>query len=284
MTRPDSLPHPIAEPGRIRTRDGVALAYSDWGDGPAVLFLHSWAVSSDIWHYQRQPLCEQGLRCIAYDRRSHGKSSDPGRGYDFDTLADDLAQVIEALDLRDVTLVGHSMACGEIVRYLTRHGPGRVARIALVAPAPTPYPLKTADDPLGLDAEIFAQFRQQMLTDLPKWLADNAAPFVVPETSPAMLDWLIGMILQTPMRAVIECQRTGTSTDFRAELPKIELPCLVVHGDRDASAPLDLTGRPTAALIPGARLEVYEGAPHGIFITHKDRLNADLLGFIKGVD
>ena len=150
-------------------------------------------------------------------------------------------------------------------------------------PAPTPYPLKTADNPLGLDAEIFAQFRQQMLTDLPKWLADNAAPFVVPETSPAMLDWLIDMILKTPMRAVIECQRSGTSTDFRAELPKIELPCLVVHGDRDASAPLELTGRPTAALIPGARLELYEGAPHGLFITHKDRLNADLLRFIKGV-
>jgi non-heme chloroperoxidase len=281
MTRHE---HPKAEAGRILTRDGVALAYSDWGIGPAVLFLHSWAVSSDIWHYQRQPLCEAGLRCIAYDRRSHGKSSDPGRGYDFDTLADDLAQVIEALDLRDVTLVGHSMACGEMVRYLTRHGSGRIARLAMVAPAPTPYPLQTADNPNGLDGAIFAQFRRDMLTDLPKWLADNAAPFFVPETSAAMIDWLKGLILQTPMRALIECQRTGSTTDFRAELPKIELPCLILHGDRDVSAPLDLTGRPTAALIPGARLEVYEGAPHGLLITHKDRLNADLLRFIKGLD
>jgi non-heme chloroperoxidase len=269
-------------PGRVLTRDGVALAYSDWGDGPAVLFLHSWAVSSEIWNYQRQPLSEQGLRCIAYDRRGHGRSSDPGRGYDFNTLADDLAAVIEALDLHDVTLVGHSLACGEIVRYVTRHGAARLARLALVCPAPTPFPLKTADNPDGIEGAVFEQIRRDMLRDLPKWLADNAAPFFVPETSAPMIDWLKAQILRTSMQAVIACNRIGTTTDFRAELPKLDLPCLVVHGDRDASAPLELTGRPTARRIPGARLEVYAGGPHGLPITHMDRLNADLLRFVTG--
>jgi len=204
-----------------------------------------------------------------------------GGAYDFDTLADDLAAVIEALDLQEVTLVGHSIAAGEMVRYLTRRGAGRIARLAFVAPAATPFPLKTDDNPNGIDGAIFEQLRRDMLRDFPKWMADNAAPFVVPETSQPMLAWLKSLMLQSSMKAIIDCNRVGTSTDFRAELPQITVPSLVIHGDRDASAPLELTGRPTAKLIPGARLEVYEGAPHGLMITHMDRLTADLLRFAK---
>ncbi|MFP2908594.1 alpha/beta fold hydrolase [Pyxidicoccus sp. 3LFB2] len=267
----------------IRTRDGGELFYRDWGTGRPVVFLSGWTLTSEMWGYQMVPLSEQGLRCIAYDRRGHGQSTDPGRGYDYDTLADDLAAVLEALDLRDVTLVGHSMAAGEMVRYLSRHGSGRIARLAFVAPANTPFLLKTPDNPDGVDASVFEYLRNQLLLrDFPGWLSANARPFVVADTSAAMVEWLIDQMRRCSMKAVIDCNRAMTSTDFRAELPRIRLPTLVLHGTVDASAPLELTGRKTAALIPGARLEVYEGAPHGLFVTHLDRLNSDLLAFAKG--
>lgn len=266
----------------LRTRDGVDLFYRDWGTGKPVVFLSGWALCSDMWNYQMVPLSQQGLRCIAYDRRGHGRSSDPGRGYDYDTLADDLASVLEALDLRDVTLVGHSMASGELVRYLSRYGDSRVERVVFLAPAATPFLLKTADNPDGIDASAFEYFRTQvLLRDFPRWMADNAPPFFVPETSSEMRDWIMGLMLRCSMKALIECNRSMTSTDFRAELPRIRIPSLVIHGDKDASAPIELTGRRTAQLIPGCRLEVYEGAPHGLFITHMERVNADLLAFAR---
>lgn len=269
----------------IRTRDGVELFYRDWGTGRPVVFLSGWALTSDMWNYQMVPLSEQGLRCIAYDRRGHGRSSDPGRGYDYDTLADDLDAVLEALDLREVTLVGHSMASGELVRYLSRHGSRRVARLVFLAPAATPFLLKTLDNPDGIDASVFELHRDQvLLRDFPGWLAANARPFVVAETSTAMMEWLVSLMRQCSMKAVIECNRAMTSTDFRAELPRIRLPTLVIHGDKDASAPIELTGRRTAQLIPSSRFELYEGAPHGLFVTHLDRLNADLLAFARGFE
>ncbi|WNG39419.1 alpha/beta hydrolase [Archangium violaceum] len=272
----------VMERQNIRTRDGVDLFYKDWGTGRPVVFLSGWALCSDMWNYQMLPLSEQGLRCIAYDRRGHGRSGDPGRGYDYDTLADDLAAVLEALDLREVTLVGHSMSSGEMVRYLSRHGAGRIARLAFVAPAATPFPLKTADNPEGIDASVFEYARNQlMLRDFPKWLADNARPFFTAETSLEMMEWIMSLMRQCSMKAVIECNRSGTTTDFRVELPRIRLPTLVIHGDKDVSAPLELTGRKTAQLIPGSRLKVYEGAPHGLFVTHMNRLNADLLAFAR---
>jgi pimeloyl-ACP methyl ester carboxylesterase len=216
----------------------------------------------------------------AYDRRGHGRSSVPAGGYDYDTLADDLATMLDRLDLKEVTLVGYSMASGEMVRYLTRHGAARIARLAFIAPAATPFLLKTADNPNGIPAEKFEYFRRNMLMrDYPKWLEDNRKPFFTAETSPQVQDWVRGLMLTTSLKAAVECNRSSTSTDFRAELPKIRLPALVIHGDIDASAPLALTGRPTAALIPGAELKVYEGAPHGLFVTHKERLTADLLAF-----
>jgi non-heme chloroperoxidase len=264
----------------VRTRDGTMLFYKDWGSGKPVVFLHAWALPSDMWDYQMVSMSEQGLRCVAYDRRGHGRSSVPAGGYDYDTLADDLATMLDRLDLKEVTLVGYSMASGEMVRYLTRHGAARIARLAFIAPAATPFLLKTADNPNGIPAEKFEYFRRNLLMrDYPKWLEDNRKPFFTAETSPQVQDWVRGLMLTTSLKAAVECNRSSTSTDFRAELPKIRLPALVIHGDIDASAPLALTGRPTAALIPGAELKVYEGAPHGLFVTHKERLTADLLAF-----
>jgi pimeloyl-ACP methyl ester carboxylesterase len=265
----------------METKDGTRLFVRDWGQGRPVLFVHAWALHADQWDYQVAPMLDRGLRCVVYDKRGHHRSDQPGQGYDFDTLADDLAAVIETLDLHDVTLVGHSMGCSEIVRYLTRHGNGRVSRIVLLAPT-TPFILKTADNPEGLDGQIFEGVRALWRTDFPKWVADNGPPFVVPETSPEMRAWIAGMMSLTPLPVLIECNRAMVATDFRAELKKIAVPTLLIHGDRDASAPLPLTGQRTAALIPGVAFKVYEGAPHGLFVTHMERVNADVLAFMEG--
>ena len=268
-----------AQPLLIETSDGAALYWKEWGTGKPILFLHSWANSSDLWQYQMIHLSTAGFRCIAYDKRGHGRSNDPGQGYDYDTLADDLATVIKTLDLRQVTLVGHSMGCGEIVRYLSRHGKERVIRIVLVAPT-LPFLLKTADNPDGIDKAIAERVRAAWSMDFPKWLTDNTPPFFVPETSRAMLDWGVRMSFQTSLRAAIDCSRAFVETDFRSELPSITLPTLIVQGDADVSAPLERTGRRTAKLIPGSELRVYEKAPHGLMLTHIDRFNADLFAFV----
>jgi non-heme chloroperoxidase len=266
----------------IETTDGVKLAYTDWGSGQPVVFIHAWALPSPMWDYQIGELSEQGLRCIAYDRRGHGRSSRPSSGYDCDTLADDLSALLTQLDLRGVTLVSHSFGSGEVVRYLTRHGASRIEKIALIAPAALPFVMKTSDNPNGIPAEQLEFFRTKVLqSDFPKWLEDGKKAFFVAETSPSLQDWVKELMLSTPLPVAIETNRRITSTDFRKELPGITVPTLIVHGDKDASAPIDLTGRPTAALIPRAQFKLYEGAPHGLFLTHKDRLNADLIGFIK---
>jgi len=266
----------------VETADGQQLFYKDWGSGAPVVFVAAWALPSDMWDYQMVPLSEQGLRCIAYDRRGHGRSSHAGAGYDYNTLADDLAAVLDVLDLQQVTLVGMSMAGGEMVRYMMRHGQQRIARLVFVATDGTPFRRQTADNPSGIPAERAEFFRRQLLLrDYPNWMEENRQPFFVAETSRQMQEWVRGMMLRTSMKALVECNRSMTSTDFRAELPRITVPTLLIHGDRDVSAPLELTGRPTARLIPGARLEVYEGAPHGLFLTHMERLTRDLVTFAK---
>jgi non-heme chloroperoxidase len=214
------------------------------------------------------------------DRRGHGRSDDAGTGFDYDTLTYDLAAVLDTLDLRNAMLVSHSMAAGEVVRYLTRYGTGRISRIVLVAPAGVPYPVKTSDNPDGIDASVFEGFRNNFLPkDYPKWMADNERLFVVEETSDEMLGWIKHLTMQTSMKALVEFNRSGTSTDFRKELPKISVPTLVIHGDKDVSAPIERTGIPTARMIPGAKLTIYQGAPHGLFVTHMDKLNRDLIDF-----
>jgi pimeloyl-ACP methyl ester carboxylesterase len=288
----DSMPSAMSQtPGRsvltrdarapfIETRDGQQLFFKDWGNGTPVVFLAAWALPSAMWDYQMAPLSERGMRCVAYDRRGHGRSSQPGAGYDYDTLADDLAAVLDTLDLRRVTLVGMSMAGGEMVRYVTRHGPARVARLVFVGTSATPFLMQTADNPTGIPAERFESFRRNvLLRDYPKWLEENRQPFFVPETSPQMQEWVRSMMLTTSMKAIVECNRSMTTTDFRTELPKIKIPALVIHGDKDVSAILDRTGRPTADMMPRAELKVYEGAPHGLFLTHMSRLADDISSF-----
>jgi non-heme chloroperoxidase len=262
----------------IETADGTGLFYKDWGAGKPILFVHSWSVNADMWDYQMVEFAGRGCRCIAYDRRGHGRSGQPGSGYDFDTLADDLAAVIEELDLNDVTLIGHSMSGGEIIRYVTRHGSSRIARIALVGPT-LPFFMKTADNPQGIDRSVFEAARAAWRRDFRKWMDENAAPFFVPETSPAMVSWLLGLTEQCSLKAAIDCNIATTETDFRPELPEVAVPTLILHGDKDVSVPLALS-RETARLMPDCRLEAYEGAPHGLFLTHMERVNADLAAFI----
>jgi len=269
----------IARPGFIQGAGGVELFYRDWGAGRPVLFVASWSLPSDSWGYQMQALLEAGYRAIAFDRRGHGRSTDPGGGYDFDTLADDIAAVLAALDLHDAVLVGHSMGCNEIVRYLTRHGSARVAGAVLLGTM-TPFVLKTQDNPDGIDASFFDAFREQLMRDFPQWIDDNMVPFVHPETPTGMKAWVRQMALGASLQALVACNRSLANTDFRQELARIDVPTLLIAGENDASAPLELTARPTARLIPNATLRVYDGAPHGMFITDMARVKRDLLEFV----
>lgn len=266
-------------PNTIRAEDNVALFYRDWGQGRPLLFLSAWALTSEAWAYQMLPLSQQGFRCVAYDRRAHGRSSDPGRGFDYDTLADDLASVLETLDLTGVTLIAHSFSSGEAVRYLTRHGADRVSRLLLLAPAAIPFLMKTADNALGIDKEIADKIRAEMSHDFPGWCDANTEGYFTPGTSRRVVDWTIRTMTETSLLAAAEINKIQLRTDFRPELARLAVPTLIVQGDRDVSAPIEITGRPAAALIPGARLEVYEGAPHGLYFTHRDRLNADIARF-----
>ena len=263
----------------IEARDGTSLFYKDWGSGPPAVFVSSWALPSDMWQYQMTAMVDAGVRCIAPDTRGLGRSDQPGTRYDYDTLAADLAALLDHLDLRDVTLIGHSMGGGVVVRYLARYGSERVGRVALLAPT-TPFLLKTADNPDGIDRVAVEYVRAAFSKDFPKWLDDNAAPFFSPETSPQMIDWVAGLMRGTSLKVAIDLNRISTESDFRAELPEIRVPVLIIHGDADVSAPINLTGRRTAELIPGSTFTMYEGAPHGLMFTHTDRLNSDLLAFV----
>lgn len=256
----------------FETRDGVRLAYTDWGEGRPVVFLASWSLAGPSWGYQTVPLVAEGFRCVALDRRGHGRSDDPGRGYGMDSLADDVGELLVRLDLRNAALVGFSMGCAEAIRAAGRY-PDRVGRLFLIGTT-TPYL------PAEIPAEAFEAFGQTLLTDYPRWVDENVKPFM-PGASPGMKAWVSGMAVATSPFALLACHRTLTSEDFRAELPRLTLPVRLVHGDRDVSSPLDLTGRPTAAGLPNARLDVYEGAAHGLPYTHTDRLNADLLRFLR---
>jgi non-heme chloroperoxidase len=252
------------------------------GTGKPVVFIHGWALGADMWEYQMPYLAGEGLRCIAYDKRGCGRSSQPWGGYDFDTFADDLAAVIEHLQLRKVTLVGHSMGCGDITRYLSRHGADRVARAALVAPT-TPFILKTVDNPEGLDRSVFDNVVAELSRDRPRFLAAGAPAFFGPNSpvSPEMIQWAVGLFFPASPKAMTDMIRTMSETDLRKEMRAFTVPTLILHGDADQGAPIDLTGRKTALAISGSQLKVYPGAAHGLFITEKDRLNADLLAFIQ---
>jgi non-heme chloroperoxidase len=273
----------------IETKDHTSLYYRDWGTGTPVVFVNSAVLSGAMWEYQMLPLSEHGLRCIAYDRRGHGRSDDPGRGYDFDTLADDLAQLLVQLDLHEVALVVQSMGCAEIARYLSRHGTSRIARVALISPI-TPFLLRTEDNTEGAPKAIFDAHLAAQLKDRPFYNGTDGAikyfglgskwpePGLV---SPEMVQWLTRLILETSPKANIECFRAFWETDFRPDMRSFTVPTLIIHGENDQNAPL-ICGRRTAQAISGSQLRVYEDAAHGLFLTHKDRLNEDLQAFIQG--
>jgi non-heme chloroperoxidase len=266
----------------ITTRDGTELFHLDWGSGAPVVFLHAWALNTAIWEYQMTELAEHGLRCVGYDRRGHGRSRDPGRGYDFDTLADDLAAVLNRLDLRGVTLVGHSMGGGEIARYLSRHGTQRIARVVLTS-AITPLVAKRPDYPEGADRRVYEAIIAALKKDRPAALTGGVALFTGAhrEVSAALTQWLANQFLIASPKAVIECMRAIADADFRPDLPAFTVPTLVIHGDADQLNPIDKTGRRTAQAIRGAELKVYEGGPHGLVITDKERFTQDVLTFVR---
>ncbi|MGJ4926830.1 alpha/beta fold hydrolase [Bradyrhizobium sp. HKCCYLS2038] len=270
---------PETSRSRVRCSDGVTLHCEDWGSGRPVLFVHAWALTSAMWTYQMADLSHRGLRCIAFDRRGHGRSDIPGSGYDLDRLADDIAEVITQLDLDDVVLVGMSMGCNEILNYVARHGTARITRIAMLGPT-TPYPLETADNALGAPKAYFEQCWAAWQSDFPKWIEDNKLPFFTPETSPQMMEWVAAMMRQTPIPVAVATNRALITTDLRPVLARIDRPVLILHGDRDVSAPLEMTGRPTAKGIKGAELKIYPGGPHGLFVTHMKQVNADLAAFL----
>jgi non-heme chloroperoxidase len=265
----------------ISTSDNTNLFYTDWAAGDPVVFVHAWALNSDMWAYQIPDLVGAGLRCVAYDRRGHGRSDVPGQGYDYDTFADDLATVLEHLDLDDVTLVGYSAGCGDVVRYVTRHGDDRVARAILIAPT-LPMLLQTPDNPDGLDPAIAATSAEKLKRDVPQWCADNAPAFFGDrQVSPGLADWVTRQIVDTPLKVLLDTAALFAASDFRSELGSFEVPALLVHGDLDASAPIDITGRKAADLIPDSRLVVYEGAGHGLYAADHERLNGDVLAFVR---
>jgi non-heme chloroperoxidase len=263
----------------IVTRDGVNLWFREFGRGRPVLLLHSAFVSSQFWDLQVAHLSQSGFRCVTFDRRGHGRSDQPPLGYDFDTLADDVADVIEALELRELALVGHSMACGEAIRYLTRHGTGRVARLALLGTV-TPFLPHAADNPQGIPLNAAESLRERWREDFGQWLEENLPPFLTPDTSPGMTQWVGQLLAGTSIPVALACNEAVMTGDFRSELPKITVPSLILHGDIDVSCPLTLTAERTAALMPNAQLNVYRGAPHGLVFTHCRQVNEDLTSFL----
>ncbi|WP_319452606.1 MULTISPECIES: alpha/beta hydrolase [unclassified Mycobacterium] len=270
----------------VTTEDGTQLFYKDWGTaGSPVLLSHGWPLNADAWDAAALFLAAHGHRAITHDRRGHGRSSQPWHGNEMDTYADDLAAVIEALDLTDVTLVGHSTGGGEIVRYVGRHGTSRVARLVLVSAVP-PLMLRTADNPGGLLIETFDAIRDGELADRSQSYRDLAdGPFFghnrKGDVSQGIRDafWLQSMACGH--RAAFECIAGFSATDFREDLAKIDVPTLVIHGDDDQIVPFEVGGKRSAELIDGAELKVYHGRPHGLPDTDRDRLHSDLLAFIN---
>jgi non-heme chloroperoxidase len=270
------------------TANGASIFYKDWGTGRPVVFSHGWPLNADSWEAQMLFLASDGFRCIAHDRRGHGRSSQPWDGNDMDTYADDLAALIETLDLRSVVLVGFSTGGGEVARYIGRHGTGRVAGAVLVSAVP-PLMLETGDNPGGVPIEVFDGIRAESIADRAQLYRDLAdGPFFGHNRPGANVSqgtrdsfWRQGM--QSGHRNAYECIAAFSATDFRGDLERFDVPTLVIHGDDDQVVPFEVGGKASAALVEGAALKVYPGAPHGITDTHKAQLNADLLAFVRGV-
>ncbi len=268
--------------------DGTDLFFSDWGDprGRPVVFAAAWALSGDMWHQQVPELVDAGLRCVVYDRRGHGRSDRPRHGYDFDTLAADLAALVDHLDLTDAILVGHSMGASEVLRFVTNNGTDRAAGVVLSAPM-LPALLRTDDNPGGIERETFEEGWRAMRVDIGVWMTnftngDFSEYFgAARPMSDDLGAWTRRQIVDTPLIVALACQRSLVEADFRPELRRLDLPTLIIHGDADTSAPLELTARPTAALVPSSRLVLIEGAGHGLYASAAALYNTELLHFIS---
>jgi non-heme chloroperoxidase len=270
----------------LMTQDDTEIFYTDWGTGSPVVLIHGWPVNSDMWEQQATFLAEHGVRVIKYDRRGFGRSEQTWDGYDYDTMASDLNDLMEELDLTGATLVGFSMGGGEVVRYLSGYGARRVAKAVLVSAVP-PYLLKTEDNPEGVDHSVFDDIEQQIRKDRPTFLADFGKRFygrtaLKHTVSEEVLEWNQEMALTGSKRSTLAAAKAWSTTDFRQEMKDISIPVLVIHGDSDATVPIEVSGARSVKVLPNATLSVYEGAPHGLFITHADKLNAELLQFIGG--
>lgn len=266
----------------VITNDGTGLYCRDWGTGRPIVFLAPWSLNSTWWDYHLASLNAAGFRCVAFDRRGHGRSDEPASGYDFDTLADDVAAVMTALDLRDVLLVGHSMGAAEAVRYMARHNAARVRQLMLIGTI-TPVTITRPDNPDGAPAEALEQGRRGLMKDRPGVIASAAAAFFgAPRNavSQAALDrWTRSIVDDCSLKVMLELHRAMTETDFRADLLTIATPTVIVHGDADVSARLDVTARRTHAMLTGSTLTIYEGAAHGLVVTHAERLHEDIVAF-----
>src|SRR5215469_2210405 len=271
----------------ITVKDGTTIYYKDWGKGPVITFSHGWPLNSDAWDNQLFFFAQNGFRVVAHDRRGHGRSSQPSDGNEMDTYADDLASVIETLDLKDITMVGHSTGGGEVARYIGRHGTGRVAAAVLIGAVP-PIMVKSAANPEGLPIEVFDGLRSGLAKDRSQFYKDFALPFFGAnrpgaKVSQGMLDqfWLWSM--QGGLKNVYDSIKAFSETDFHEDLKKFDVPTLVMHGEDDQIVPINISGKRSAKLIKGAKELFYPGLPHGLTATHQDEVNADLLKFIQSV-
>lgn len=271
--------------GTITVKDGTEIFYKDWGTGQPVVFSHGWPLNADAWDDQMLLVASNGFRAIAHDRRGHGRSSQPWTGNDMDTYADDLAALIEALDLRDAILIGHSTGGGEVTHYIGRHGTSRVAKAMLLGAVP-PLMLKTEANPGGLPIEAFDDIRAGLLADRSQFYRDLSAPFYGANRASATVSqgvrdafWLMSM--QVGLKGAFDCVKAFSETDFTEDLKKFDVPTLIAHGDDDQIVPIGAAALLSSKLVKGSTLKVYPGAPHGLFATRKEEFNADLLTFLS---
>jgi non-heme chloroperoxidase len=270
----------------ITTTDGTQIYYKDWGAGQPIVFSHGWPLNADSWEAQMLFLASNGYRCIAHDRRGHGRSSQPWNGNEMNTYADDLATLMEALDLQNAVLFGFSTGGGEVARYIGRHGTKRVAKAGLISAVP-PLMLKTAANPGGLPIEVFDQLRAASIADRSQLYKDLASgPFFGfnrpgAKVSQGMIDWFWLQGMQAGHKNALDCIKAFSETDLTEDLKQFDVPTLILHGDDDQIVPIGASALASAKLITHATLKVYPGAPHGLTDTHKDQLNADLLAFLR---